>query len=415
MSVMLKTYKVMLLPNKKQHGRLMATANAAKYAYNWAVALQMQTLTETGKYLSENDIRKRFTQHKTEQSWLYSTSNNATKQAIKDCCNAFWRFVKLKKQKGYKPYSKKYIAHAQRIGKTLTRYDMNGHPKFKKRKAFKPTFYADTSKIVITQTHVKLEGLAISKRKTRQVHNRVRLAEHGRIPTGDKYYNPRITFDGLHWWLAVGVEHTIVPCTPSTDGIGIDLGITEQAVRSDGVITPNINKTKQVRKIQKHQRRLQRSISRKYNMNKEGERYRKTRNIIKSERALLKLTQRLTNIRHNHIHMSTNAVIQRKPSHICVEDLNIRGMMQNKYLARSIAEQNWYEYRRQLRYKSLWHDIPYHEAPTFFASSKLCSRCGSKKRDLTLRHRVYNCEVCGLVIDRDLNAAYNLQQYGRTA
>jgi len=223
--------------------------------------------------------------------------------------------------------------------------------------------------------------------------------------------NPRITCDGLNWWLSVGVEVDDNKSIPTNEGIGIDLGLKDLAICSDGNTYKNINKTNKVKKIEKRKRRLQRSISRKYNMNKEGVRYKKTSNIIKREKELLKVSKRLTNIRQNHLHQTTSDIIKRKPSFICIEDLNVSGMMKNKHLSKAIQQQGFYEFRRQIQYKSEWNNIPVIIADRFFPSSKLCSCCGEIKKDLRLSDRIYRCD-CGNIIDRDFQASLNLKQYG---
>lgn len=177
------------------------------------------------------------------------------------------------------------------------------------------------------------KGKARSKRS--QKICRVRLAEHNRIPTDCKYSNPRIKFDGLNWWITVGVEYCTCDITSKNDGIGIDLGVKDLAICSDGKTYKNINKTHKVKRLEKKKRRLQRSISRKYLKNKKGGNYCKTCNIIKSEKKLLKITHRLTNIRQNYLHKTTSEIIKREPSFICIEDLNVKGMMRNRHLAKS--------------------------------------------------------------------------------
>ena len=407
---MIKAYRVMLLPNNKQTTRLIETSDAARYAYNWTVGKQMKAFEETGKYIPENEIRKMFTEHKQEKAWLYGISNNATKQAIKDACDAFWRFVKEKKKPGYKPYSKKKIRRATEKGITLGRYEMKHHPKFKKKGKAQPKFYADNVKISFTDTHVVLEKIATSTRRNRTVQNKIKLAEKNRIPVGVKYTNPRVTYDGLNWWISVGVEATHREAKAVSEGIGIDVGINKLAVDSNGNEHRNINKDIKVRKLKKRQRRLQRSISRKYNKNKEGERYKKTSNIVKSENKLQKLHLRLTGIRHNHVHQVTNSIVKQKPSFIVVEDLNVQGMMKNKHMSKAIQEQCLYEFSRQLEYKSEYRGITFKKANQMYPSSKLCSVCGNIKKDLKLSERTYRCN-CGNVLDRDLNAAINLMKY----
>ena len=261
-----------------------------------------------------------------------------------------------------------------------------------------------------TDTHVILEKLALSKRKKRQGLNAVRLAEQGRIPVNVSYTNPRVTYDGINWWISVGIEADNNPQPATNPGIGIDVGVKELAVTNEGKVYRNINKDKKVRKLKKRQRRLQRKISRKYENNKKGESYQKTRNIIKSERKLLKLNHRLNGIRQNHVHQATSEITKQKPRFIVMEDLNIKGMMKNKHLSKAIQEQGLYEFHRQIAYKSNWNGITHIETSRYYPSSKTCSVCGLIKTDLKLSDRIYRCE-CGNVIDRDLNAAINLKAY----
>ena len=223
--------------------------------------------------------------------------------------------------------------------------------------------------------------------------------------------NPRIKYDGINWYITVGIEYEYSTTLSSNEGIGIDLGIKDLAICSDGSTYKNINKSQKVKKLEKRKRRLQRSISRKYEKNKKGGDYCKTSNIIKREKELLKLNYRLTNIRQNYLHQTTSEIVKREPSFICIEDLNVKGMMKNKHLSKVVQQQSFYEFRRQIEYKSAWNNIPVVIADRFFPSSKLCSCCGNIKKDLKLSHRIYKCE-CGNIIDRDYQASLNLKQYG---
>ena len=388
---MIKTIRVMLIPNDKQRTRLFQFAGSARFAYNWALSEEKKNHAEGGKFLSDYELRRRFTVFKNEPNnqWLYTISNNVCKQAVKDAVRAYEKFFK----------------------------GLAEHPKYKSRKRSKPSFYVDPVKIKFTSTHVKLESIAQSKKKNRQGANWFRLAEHERIPTGTKYSNPRISFDGLklNWFLTVRIEVEAPEAIASTnDGIGIDLGVKDLAICSTGHVYKNINKTSRVRRLKKKQRMLQRKISRKYEKNKKGESYKKTRNIVKSEKQLLRVTHRLTDIRTNYIQQVTTQIIKRKPSFIVMEDLNVKGMMKNKHLARAVQEQKLAEFYRIMQYKSEWHGIRLITADRFYASSKTCSICGSIKKDLKLSDRTYRCEHCGAVIDRDLNASINLYQYGKS-
>ena len=382
---MIKTIKVQLNPNNKQLTKLFQYAGCSRFAYNWTLAKEQENYKQGNKFLSDNELRKEFTKMKKldEYKWLNDISNNVTKQAIKDACNSYKRFFKGKSK----------------------------HPKFKSKKNSKQSFYQDNVAIKFTDTHVKIEGFATSRKKNKQKLNWIKLCEKGRIPTNCKYMNPRFTFDGLHWWVSVSIDVEDNTDIPLNEGVGIDLGIKDLAVCSDRNTYKNINKSPKVKKLEKKKRRLQRSISRKYNMNKEGVRYKKTSNIIKREKELLKLSRRLTNIRRNHLHQITSEIVKRKPSFICIEDLNVNGMMKNKHLSKAIQQQGFYEFRRQIEYKAKWNNITVILVDRFFSSSKLCSCCGKIKKDLKLSDRIYRCD-CGNIIDRDYQASLNLKQYG---
>lgn len=382
---MIKTFRVMLLPNKQQETKLFQYAGTARFAYNWVVNREKENYKSGGKFISDRDLRKKFTQlKKTEEfAWLNKVSNNVTKQAIKDACDAYKKFFK----------------------------GLASVPRFKSKKYSFPSFYQDNIKIRFTDTHVKVEGFAVSKKKNKQKLNWIRLAERGRIPTDCKYNNPRIKYDGIHWWITVGVEHENVTVIPLNDGIGIDLGIKELAICSNKHTYKNINKSPKVRKLEKKKRRLQRSISRRYEKNKKGVRYCKTSNIIKKEKKLLKVNHRLTNIRRNYLHQITTKIVKTKPSFVVLEDLNVRGMMKNRHLSKAVQQQGFYEFRRQMKYKSAYSNIPVIIADRFFPSSKRCVCCGNIKKDLKLSDRIYKCK-CGNVIDRDYQAALNLKKYG---
>ena len=319
---MIKTIRVMLIPNNQQAARLFQFAGTARFAFNWALEQEKKNYDAGGKFISDYELRKMFTQFKKEPNneWLYNISNNVCKQAIKDAVIAYQKFFK----------------------------GLAGHPKFKSCKRSKPSFYADPVKLQVINTHVKLENIAQSKKIGRQRANWFRLAEHDRIPIAGKYSNPRITFDELNWFLTVGVEYEVQEPAPSIhDGIGIDLGVKDLAICSTGHVYKNINKTSRVRRLKKKFRRLQRKISQKYIKHKKGDSYRKTRNIVKSEKQLLRVTHRLTNIRTNYIQQVTTEIVKREPSFIVMEDLNVSGMMKNKHLAEAVQEQKLAEFYRK--------------------------------------------------------------------
>ena len=382
---MIRSIKVRLSPNNKQLTKLFQYAGCARFAYNWAIAREQENYKQGGEFLSDCELRREFTQLKKlpKYKWLNEISNDVTKQAIKDACNAYKRFFKGQCK----------------------------HPRLKSKRRSTPSFYQDNIKIQFTNTHVKIEKFSMSKKRNKQKINWIKLCEKGRVPTNCKYTNPRFTYDGLYWYVSVGIEVDDNTTFPSNEGVGIDLGIKDLAVCSDKNTYNNINKTQKIKKLEKRKRRLQRSISRRYEQNKKGANYCKTCNIIKREKELLKVSKRLTNIRHDYLHQITSEIVKRKPSFICMEDLNVSGMMKNKHLSKAVQQQSFYEFRRQIEYKSEWNNIQVIIADRFFPSSKLCSCCGNIKKDLKLSDRIYKCE-CGNVTDRDLQASLNLKMYG---
>ena len=385
---MIRSIKVRLNPNNKQLTKLFQYAGCARFAYNWAISREEENHKQGNKFLSDMDLRKEFTQLKKlqEYKWLNEVSNNVTKQAIKDACSAYKNFFK----------------------------GQSKFPKFKSKKYSTPSFYQDNVSIQFTETHVKVEAFSMSKKQNKQKLNWIKLYEKRKIPTDCKYLNPRFTYDGLYWYVSVGVEvddNTKNTILLSNEGIGIDLGIKDLAVCSDGNTYKNINKNQKVKKLEKRKRRLQRSVSRKYCKNKKGDNYCKTNNIIKREKELLKIIKHLKNIRQNYLHQTTSEIVKRKPSFICIEDLNVSGMMKNKHLSKAVQEQGFYEFRRQIEYKAKWNNIPVIIADRFFPSSKMCSCCGHIKKDLKLSDRIYKCE-CGNIINRDFQASLNLKKYG---
>ena len=382
---MIKALKVMLVPNNLQKTKMFQYAGAGRFAYNWALAREKENYEKGGKFISDSELRKEFTRlrNSEEYAWLRKVSNNVTKQAVKDACSAYRNFFK-----GHQKF-----------------------PRFKSRKKSMPKFYQDNIKIKFSETHVKLEGFSSGRKAGRQKINWVRLAEHGRIPTDAAYKNPRISFDGLNWWISVGIEYPNREEQPSNDGIGIDLGIKDFAVCSDTSRYKNINKTQTVKKLEKRRCRLQRSVSRKYEKNKKGGSYCKTNNIIKKEKLLLKVNHRLADIRKNYLNQTTSEIVNRKPRFICIEDLNVSGMMKNRHLSRAVQNQGFFEFRKQLAYKCSDNGIQLIAADRFYPSSKLCSCCGRIKKDLKLSDRIYRCS-CGNIIDRDFQAALNLKAYG---
>ena len=256
--------------------------------------------------------------------------------------------------------------------------------------------------------------------------SRIYLKENGKlqIPTlGDvKYGSARldfdlsckkqvanISFDGKYWYLSYteDVEIPVTDLPDYTDGVGIDLGIKTLATVSDGTTVPNIKNFRRVRILNKRLKRLQRKVSRKYCINK-CDKHNKTKNIIKLERQIKLIHRSLRNIRINHIRKFVSDLVKKQPQYIAIEDLNVKGMMKNKYLAKDIANCSFYTIKQHLIRKATERCIAVRLVDRFYPSSKTCSNCGSYNKDLKLSQRVYHCSNCQEKIDRDFNASLNI-------
>ena len=370
---MILAKKIRLIPTSEQEQVLWKSAGTARFIYNLTLARQEANHKNGCTFISNNDIRKEITVLKKEELfWLNEVSNNVAKQAVKDACDAYLRFFK----------------------------GLSGKPNFKSRKKAKPSFYNANDKLKVKKKLVLLEKVGW-----------VRTAEQ--IPMGVKYVNPRVSFDGKYWYLSVGTEVETPEIELTGESIGIDVGIKELAVCSNGMVFKNINKTRSVRNLEKRLKRLQRQVSRKYEANKEGKKFVKTNNIKKLEKQIRLLHRRLSNIRNNHLHQSTSQIVKTKPSRIVMENLNIKGMMKNRHLAKAIAQQGLYEFKRQMTYKSEYYGIEFVEVDRWYPSTKTCSLCGHVKEKLALSERMYKCEECGLELDRDFNASINLSKYSK--
>ena len=371
---MILAKKVRLYPSELQEQKLWKSVGTARFVYNWTLARQEENYKSGGKFLSDVVLRKELTiLKKSELNWLSEVSNNVAKQAVKDACNAYKRFFN----------------------------GISGKPRFKSKRKSKKSFYHDNVKLKVK------EGKLIHIEKVGWVKT------NEQVMIGLKYRNPRISYDNKYWYLSVGVEQEPIQEELTDISLGVDLGLKELAVCSDSIVYKNINKTNVVRKIEKRLKRLQRQVSRKYEQNKKGKEYVKTKNIVKLEKRIQQLHRKLANIRNNYLHQTTTSIVKTKPYRVVIEDLNVKGMMKNKHLSDAIRKQGFYEFRRQLDYKCKFRGIKLVVADRFYPSSKICSQCGEIKKDLKLKDRVYKCN-CGLTIDRDLNASINLANYKLT-
>lgn len=369
---MMITKKVRIKPTSEQEQQLWKSSGTHRFIYNWTLNKQQENYKNGGKFLDDGVLRKEITQLKKqdEYRWLSEVSNDVAKQSVKDACNSYKKFFK----------------------------GLSKFPKYKSKRRSRPSFHNDTHKLKVGKKQVLLSKVGW-----------VKTSEQ--LPRNVKYYNPRVTFDNKYWYISVTIEDTKTRDVQLTDNvIGVDLGIKELAVCSNGQFFKNINKTHTVKKKEKQLRRLQRKVSRKYQYNKKGGSFVKTCNILKIEKKIRLLQRSLSNIRKNHLHQTTSSIVKTKPRRIVLEDLNVRGMMKNKHLAKSIAQQSFHEFRRQIEYKSKRLGIEVLIADRWYPSSKTCNACGLINKHLKLNHRTYRCE-CGYENDRDLNASLNLAKY----
>lgn len=376
---MIKSYKVRLEPTKEQSEMMFKTAGCARFVYNWCLAFQKERREQGEKFVNAMGMSKYLTALKKdgEHNWLKEVDSVALVGAYIDACNSFKNFFKGCKK-------------GQKIG----------YPKFKSKKYSTPSFMPKYQTIRFNENQVKLPKIGI-----------VKLSRKNYIPLVNKYFNPRVTFNGLHWYISVGIEEGEFTNTELQGTIGIDLGVKDTAILSTGKKYKNINKTAHVKRIEKRLKKLQRQVSRKYETNRQGKIYNKTNNIEKLEIKINKLHKHLANIRNNYNHNITADIVNMNPERIVIEDLNIKGMMKNKHLSKAIGKQGLYEITRQLEYKCKFKGIELIKADRWYPSSKTCSHCGYIKKDLKLSDRTYICPNCGLVIDRDLNASINLANY----
>ncbi|MBC8462127.1 MAG: IS200/IS605 family element transposase accessory protein TnpB [Deltaproteobacteria bacterium] len=372
-----RAYKTELDPNKKQLESLKKHAGAARFAFNWGLARRIEEYKKTEKFPNAIEQHKQLNALKeTEFPWMYEVSKCAPQEALRNLDQAyanFFRRLKLLKEGKLK-------------GKV-------GFPKFKSKKRGLGSFRL-TGAIHVSDSYVSLPRIG-----------KVRLKEKGYIKTeGVKINSATVSARAGRWFVSISVEQEIEVSAGEGPPIGVDLGLKKMAVCSTGQTFDN---PKALRRNLRKLARLQRKLSRQ---KKESKRREKTRLQI------AKLHYRISNIRKDAIHKATSQMVAKnkpptlRPSAIVVEDLNVAGMLSNRKLSRAIADVSFSELRRQLSYKCSWYFVKLIVADRFFASSKTCSRCGAIKQTLELSEREYVCAECGVILDRDLNAALNLQK-----
>ena len=387
---MLTAMKIKLKPTKEQEVLFWKSAGVARWAYNYFIAESNKHYDEylkgnrETKTIKEGDVRKHINNvlKNTTHTWLREVGSNVMKQAVKDADIARKRWFDGVADK----------------------------PRFKSKRHSKISFYVNYESL--RRTKEGFQGEKIGIVRTYQALPKLK--------DGQKYSNPRISFDGKSWFLSVGYEKKLELFELTGERLGIDVGIKELAVCSDGETKGNINKTHAVKQIEKKLKREQRKLSRKLEANiKSRDKNQRPiyikplkdmRNIQKQNQIIRNLHKKLNDIRTNHLHQCSSEIVKIKPSRIVMETLNVKGMMKNKHLSKAIAGQKLYEFKRQIQYKCQKYGIEFVEADKWYPSSKTCSCCGRIKSDLKLKDRVFICE-CGFKLDRDLNASINLANY----
>lgn len=382
---MLKSFKTEIDPTLEQKQIINKTIGTCRYVYNFYVAHNIEMYKKEKIFVSGMDFSKWlnnvFLKENPNYLWIKEVSSKSVKQSIMNADKSFKRFFK----------------------------NQSKFPKFKKKNKsdVKMYFVKNNSKDCFCERHrIKVPTLGW-----------VRLKEKGYIPITKSELvikSGTISIKAGRYYISVLVDVAEQDKVILNDfGLGIDLGIKEFAVISDGTVKKNINKTKKLKKLEKKLKREQRCLSRKYESYKQrnknnNERKATRQNIQKQVLKVQKIYQRITNIRTDYINKTIAEIVKTKPSYITIEDLNIKGMMKNKHLSKAVASQKFYEFRTKLEAKCKELGIELRIVDRWYPSSKLCHECGCIKSDLKLSDRVYKCE-CGYHADRDYNASLNLR------
>ena len=376
---MLKSFKTEINPTEEQKARIRRTIGTCRYVYNFYLGHNKALHDNGEKFMTGKSfslwLNNEYIPDNPDKTWIREVYSKAVKKSIEDGCTAFTRFFK----------------------------HQSDFPKFKKKgkSDVKMYFVRNNPKGCQCERHrLKIPTLGW-----------VRIKEKGYIPTTKDGYMIRsgtVSVKAGRFYVSVLVEIPDVNIdNNSNEGIGIDLGLKDLAIVSNGKTYRNINKSAGLKKLEKQLIREQRSLSRKYENLKKGESTQRA-NIRKQKLKVQKLHHKMDNIRTDYINKTIAEIVKTKPSYITIEDLNVKGMMKNRCLSKAVASQKFYEFRTRLKAKCDENGIELRVADRFYPSSKTCHHCGSVRKNLKLSDRIYRCE-CGYVADRDLNAALNLK------
>lgn len=363
-----KAYKIEIKPNNKQIALLNQSIGCARFVYNWGLDRSKTFYSESKMFLSGMDLHKELCKIKRSQfPWMYKVSKCAAQESLRDLDTAFNKFLKNRK-----------------LDKKC------GFPKFKSKHADKSSYRVSNASVYITHTTIKLP----------KIPGTIKLKEKGYIPTkGVTFISFVISKKADKWFVSARCKIENVPFEGVDEVIGIDLGLKSLAVISDGTVYKN---PRAYNKFEHKLNKIQRQRCR---------RVKGSKNRQKSINRLKKIQYKVSCIRNDITHKMTSSLMKTKPRTIVIEDLSVKNMLKNHKLAKILSDASFGEIRRQFEYKALWYGSEIIVADRFFPSSKICSSCGLIKEDLTLKDRVYRCE-CGLILDRDINAALNLKRYG---
>ena len=375
---MLKSFRTEIDPTAGQKIKINKTIGTCRYVYNLYLAHNKDLYDKGGKFMTGKSfsvwLNNEYIPDHPDMAWIKEVYSKAVKKSIENGCTAFTRFFR----------------------------HQSAFPKFKKkgRSDVKMYFVKNNPKDCFCERHrIKIPTLGW-----------VRLKEKGYIPTtkdGWKIKSGTVSIKAGRYYVSVLVEIPDVQMSDnSNEGIGIDLGLKDLAVVSNGKIYKNINKSAGIRRLEKQLRREQRCLSRKYEDLKKGGATQK--NIQKQRLKVQRLHQKIDNIRTDYINKTIAEIVKTKPSYIAVEDLNVSGMMKNRHLSKAVASQRFYEFRTRLKTKCEENGIELRIVDRWYPSSKMCHCCGSIRKDLKLSDRIYRCP-CGYMEDRDLNASLNLR------
>ena len=376
---MLKSFKTEINPTPEQKVKINKTIGTCRYVYNFYLDYNKGLHEKGERFMTGKSfsvwLNNEYIPNNPDKLWIKEVSSKAVKKSIENGCTAFTRFFK----------------------------HQSGFPKFKKKgkSDAKMYFVKNNPKDCACERH----------RLNIPTLGWIRLKEKGYIPTtkdGLKIKSGTVSVKAGRYYVSVLVEMPDVKAANSDgEGIGIDLGLKDFAIVSSGRTYGNINKSARIRKLEKHLRRAQRCLSRKYEEFKKGEATQRA-NIQKQRLKVQKLHQRLDNIRTDYVNKTIAETVKTKPSYIAIEDLNVSGMMKNRHLSKAIASQKFYEFRAKLKTKCGDNGIELRIVDKWYPSSKMCHYCGHVSKDLKLSDRIYRC-ACGYIADRDFNASLNLR------